>query len=238
MPRVELAAACGIVCPLAMKEVSSSNFGILIAFILPGFVVLWGASYFSETVRLWLSGTDSTTPTVGGFMYVTLASVAAGMTASTVRWAVIDSIHRWTGLPQPAWDFSRLQENLTAYTVLNDIHYKFYQFHGNAEVALVFVYLARRVHLGFFAAPLDLIDAGFLMLAVILFIGSRDTLAKYYSRVSQLLGDGTSQNGIGPVTLERQRLRRAPLASGSHRGPHNPLIQSSSKNRSSLSLGR
>ncbi|OGJ64555.1 hypothetical protein A3C37_02130 [Candidatus Peribacteria bacterium RIFCSPHIGHO2_02_FULL_53_20] len=46
-----------------MKEVSSSNFGLLIAFLLPGFAVLWGASYFSETVALWLSG-SGTTPTV------------------------------------------------------------------------------------------------------------------------------------------------------------------------------
>ena len=130
-----------------MKEVSSSNFGLLIAFLLPGFVVVWGASYFSETIALRLSGSGAT-PTVGGFMYVTLASVAAGVTVSTVRWAVIDTLHRWTGLPQPHWDFSRLQDNVAAYNVLNEIHYKFYQFHGNLLIALLFVYVARRVHLG------------------------------------------------------------------------------------------
>src|SRR5437763_832294 len=117
-------------CVRFMKEVTSSNFGLLIAFLLPGFTSLWGASYFSETVGHWLSDAG-TTPTVGGFMYVTLASVAAGVTVSTVRWAVLDTIHRWTGLPQPAWDFSRLQDNVVAYNVLNEIHYKYYQFHGN-----------------------------------------------------------------------------------------------------------
>ena len=104
----------GGILHLPMIEVSSSNFGLLIAFPLPGFVVLWGAGYFSETVRVWLSTSGDSAPTVGGFMYVTLASVAAGVTVSTVRWAIIDTIHRWTGLPPPTWDFSRLQENVAA----------------------------------------------------------------------------------------------------------------------------
>ncbi len=171
-----------------MKELSSSSFGLIIAFLIPGFMVLWGVSYFSETVRVWLAASSDSAPTVGGFMYVTFASVAAGMTASTVRWAVIDTIHRWTGLAQPDWDFSRLQENVAAYNVLNEIHYKYYQFHGNAEVALVFVYFARRIHLGFLMAPIGWLDVGFVVLAIILFVGSRDTLRKYYSRVNQVLG--------------------------------------------------
>jgi hypothetical protein len=151
-------------------------------------MVLWGLSYFSTTVRLWLAGAAGTTPTIGGFMFVTLASVAAGVTVSTVRWLVIDTIHRWTGLPPPAWDFTRFQDNVAAYNVLNDIHYKFYQFHANSLMALIFVYTARRTHQGLFTAPVGLFDLGFALLSVILFIGSRDTLAKYYARVSQLLG--------------------------------------------------
>ena len=84
-----------------MKEVSTSNFGLLIAFVLPGFTALWGAAYISPVLRSWLVGSGMTGPTVGGFLYVTLASVAAGLTVSTVRWAVIDTIHHWTGLTQP-----------------------------------------------------------------------------------------------------------------------------------------
>lgn len=172
-----------------MNEVSSHNFGHLIAFLLPGFTALWGISYFSETVRRWLTESGTTTPTVGGFLYITLASVAAGVTVSTVRWAVLDTIHRWTGLPPPRWDFSRFQDKVAAYIVLNEIHYKYYQFHGNVLVALLFLYIARRIHAGFLTAPFGWLDLGFAALSVILFVGSRDTLVKYYGRVSQLLGD-------------------------------------------------
>ncbi len=194
-----------------MNEVSSSNFGVLIAFLVPGFIVLWGMSYFSATVSLWLSGAG-TTPTVGGFMFVTLASVAAGVTISTVRWAVLDTIHRWTGLPPPKWDFSRLQDNIAAYNVLNDIHYKFYQFHGNALMALVFVYAARRIHDGIMTTPVGLFDVGFLILSVVLFVGSRDTLRKFYVRVSQLLGTRPSEHHKEPMLRFRPSQRLAPAA--------------------------
>ena len=179
-----------------MKQVSSGNFGLLIAFVLPGFIVLWGVSYFSATVRLWLSGAG-TTPTVGGFLFVTLASVAAGVTVSTVRWLVIDTIHHWTGIRQPSWDFARLQENVGAYNVLNDIHYKFYQFHANGLIALFIVYVARRTHYGIFTAPVGWFDLGFAFLSLVLFVGSRDLLRKYYARVSQLLGTLESASGPG-----------------------------------------
>jgi hypothetical protein len=66
-----------------MTEVSGKNFGFLIAYILPGFVRLWAISYFSPTVRAWLVSSSSAAgaATVGGFLYVTLASVGAGLAA-------------------------------------------------------------------------------------------------------------------------------------------------------------
>lgn len=213
-------------CRQFLKDVSPSNFGLLIGFLLPGFTVLWGLSYYSVTVSNWLSG-SSTTPSVGGFMYVTLASVAAGVTVSTVRWAVLDTVHRWTGLRQPAWDFSRLQDNVAAYNVLNEIHYKYYLFHGNHLVALLFLYGARRVRLGLFTASWGWVDAGFLLLSVVLFVGSRDTLHKYYSRVSQLLGSeaklerrGRGNRHPAPPLFEPTR----------EKGQHNLPAQRLSKN--------
>jgi hypothetical protein len=178
-----------------MKDVSNGNFGLLIAFLLPGFVVLWGVSYFSATVRFWLSGTGAT-PTVGGFLYVTLASVAAGVTVSTVRWLVIDTLHHHTGIPRPRWDFAKLPQAVPAFESMVEAHYRFYQFHANSLIALFFVYVARRIHQGIFTAPVGLFDVGFALLSIILFVGSRDTFTKYQARVSQFLG--TTQDSPCP----------------------------------------
>ncbi len=159
-----------------MREISSSNFGLLIAFVLPGFTALWGASYLFPVLSSWLVGADPSGPTVGGFLYVTLASVACGLTVSTVRWATIDWLHHRTGLARPNWDFSRLQNHFAAYKLLHEIHYKFYQFNGNSLTSVLFVFVARRIHLGLWPAAFEWFDAGLLLVAVVLYMGSRDTL--------------------------------------------------------------
>lgn len=175
-----------------MKEITSNNFGNLIAFLVPGIVVLWGASYFSPTISNWLAGSAESAPSIGAVMSSTLFSLAAGVTVSTVRWAVIDSIHAWTGLRAPEWDFSRLQDQVVAYNLLNEIHYKYYLFHANLLVALSFDFVCWRVHRGFFHEPLGLMDLAFIAVTSILFAGSRDTLRKYHRRMNQLFGSDSS----------------------------------------------
>ena len=66
-----------------MTDVSGRNFGLLIAYVLPGFVSLCGMAELSPNMKSWLvtgSMTNGVAPTVGGFLYLTLASVAAGLT--------------------------------------------------------------------------------------------------------------------------------------------------------------
>ena len=168
-----------------MNSISDRNFGLLIAYLLPGFTALWGISYFSETVDAWLKGTPTEGPTVGGFLYVTLASIAAGTTASAIRFHVIDRIHAWTGIRHPAWDFSKLRDSVAAYDVLIEIHYKYYKFHSNSLVALIVLYLSRQSAVRDWSLGLE--DLGFLVLAVIFFATSRDNLRKYYTRVAKVL---------------------------------------------------
>ncbi len=118
-----------------MKQVSSDNFGILIAYVLPGFVTLIGVSFFSETARAWLGSAPTNSPTVSGFLYVTLASIGAGRVVSTIRWLIIDTIHHRTGIPNRKWDYSVLNERFHAYQFLVSNQYRYYQFYGNVLVA-------------------------------------------------------------------------------------------------------
>ena len=172
-----------------MKDLTNGNFGILIAFVLPGAVALLGVSYFSPSVAAWLGSAASDAPTVGGFLYLTLAAVAAGLTASTVRWMVIDTIHHSTGIPRPQWDFSRFDQKVAGYDKLGEVHYRFYQFYGNVLVSLVFSWFCRRLALGFWSAPLEWSDLAFLVLGGIFFVGSRDTFRKYNQRLTMVLGE-------------------------------------------------
>ena len=172
---------------MAAQEHPLNDFGLLIAYVVPGFLALFGASYFSPEIRVWIGHPPADAPTLGGFLYMTIASVICGLTLSTVRWMVIDSIHHRTGIRRPAWDFSLFQKNLEAYKTLNEIHYRYYQFYGNSLLALIWLYCLRRASFGFWAAPLGWTDAGFALVIAVFFLGSRDTLQKFYARTDQLL---------------------------------------------------
>jgi hypothetical protein len=54
----------------------------------------------------WFSGVPENPPTIAGFLYVTLASTAGGVVVSAIRWAIIDTIHHWTGVAAPNWNFT------------------------------------------------------------------------------------------------------------------------------------
>jgi len=169
------------------QESSITNFGLVIAFLLPGFVALWGVGYASDVVHSWFGASPSNAPSVGGFLYVTLASVVAGLTVSTVRWLTIDTLHHRTGVPLPAWDFSRLQENIAAFDVLVEFHYRFYLFYANMVVAIVFTTAMRLLTMSSGPFSLDLTDAAAMVLALVFLAGSRDTLSKYYRRSEALM---------------------------------------------------
>lgn len=171
-----------------MGGVSNRNFGLVIAFVLPGFAALWGLSRVSSDVSFWLSGSGSGAgdPTVGGFCYVSLASLAAGMTVSAVRWLLVDTFLSCTGVRRPRWDDSMLVEKLEAFEALVENHYRYYQFYANTFVALAFSYAVWR--LPSTAHFLALHDVGVLFLLGVFLAGSRDALRKYYCRSAALLG--------------------------------------------------
>jgi hypothetical protein len=125
---------------------------------------------------------------VGGFLYVTLASVAAGMTVNAVRWLLVDTLHHITGIARPRWDFGKLQSNIAAFDLIVEHQYRHYQFYSGTCLALVFVDVMRHLSLGHLHAFVDSFDLATFVAAIIFFITSRDTYRKYILRGNMFLG--------------------------------------------------
>lgn len=168
-----------------MQGVTNDNFGPLIAYLVPGLVVLLGVSPFSPMVQGWFAAAPDAQPSIGGFLYLTISSVAVGMTVSAVRWALIDTLHRCTGLSMPPLDFSYLGRNVNAFRLLIEIHYRHYQFYANMFVATGITYGCYRVRLASWAYGWP--DVVFVAVQAVFLLTSRDTLKKYYQRSYQLL---------------------------------------------------
>ncbi len=175
-----------------MSDISSRNFGLLIAYLIPGFILIWGLGQWSPDVAAWLAGADGAGPTIGGFLIISVASIAAGMTASAIRWALIDTIHHATGLTRPQWRDVFLHERIKAYQWLVENHYRYYQFHANSLIALIIAHVFWRISTPFGPSSSWWIDASFVFIDVVFFLTSRNTLERYYRRTADLLSDATS----------------------------------------------
>lgn len=169
-----------------MQSISNANFGPLIAYLVPGATALWGISEFSPTIRSWFAVTPANSPTISGFLYLTVAALAVGMTITAIRWAIVDRLHAVTGLRPPDLNFSQLAGRVDAFALLIDIHYRHYQCYANMSVATLVAYLCHRIASGAMLS-LGAIDLGFVALEGVFLMTSRDTLRKYYARTQQLL---------------------------------------------------
>ena len=128
------------------------------------------------------------------------------MTVSTIRWMVLDTIHHFTGIRRPDFDYARLEENIHAFDLLVRHHYDYYKFNANSLVAVTFTYLAHRTATGFWTKPMNWTEALVFLLGLVLFVVSRDNLKIYYRRVQMSLGSrvqeppGTRNDLASPQT--------------------------------------
>jgi len=168
-------------------NMSNNQFGLIVAYLLPGFIGLAGIAPFVPLVAAWLKPGSYAEASLGPPIYAVLAAATIGMIVSCFRWLVIDQIHHWTGVKAPVWDDSRLEDRLSAFSYLVENHYRYYQFLANTLVAVLFAYSIDRwiTNSSALGAGTDL---GVFILCVVLFAGSRDSLAKYYERTTRLIG--------------------------------------------------
>lgn len=164
------------------EQLTARNFGLVIAYLVPGFTVVWAAAFHSETVAAWIGQAEQAR--VGGFLFVTLASVGAGMVLSALRWALVDSLHHLTGVRSGAFDDFRLAERLPYYIWIVENHYRYHQFYGQMLLALLFAHVMWRTG---GATPAGFgIDLALLGTDLVLLAGSRNALQRYYRRTESL----------------------------------------------------
>lgn len=171
-----------------MSDVTRQNFGFLIAYVLPGFVACCGAAIWFPGIWSVLNPNGIPAAGVEGTFLVSVASLAAGMAISSLRWLLVDTLHHRTGLVRPRWDDANLPERLEAFAAIVDDHYRYYQFNANMAIALPIVYVAWRTRqpTPFHASAWT--DAAFLLAELVFLATSRDNLQKYYARAARLLG--------------------------------------------------
>jgi hypothetical protein len=174
-------------CGQDVDGLSHRNFGLLIAYVLPGFTVLFGVSFVSPTTLSWLTSAETAEgPGVGGFLFAFIFSVGAGVTTSAVRWLLLDRFHRMTGVKRTELDLSGLEDKSHSFNRVVEDHYRYYEFYGGMLIATSFTYVVWRFQQA--NAALRGSDAVFIIIELVFVLASRDALQNYYGRAARVLG--------------------------------------------------
>jgi hypothetical protein len=154
-------------------DITSTSFGLLIAYLLPGLVTLFGLSYWVPQLRGLFNAFVSGGSNLGLFLLLALISIAASLQVTLVRWAVFEELicKRYKLGPQDFKDM-RDEGRFNAFRGAVDEHYRYHQFWGCMAVAfpIVFIGWARESHIfsnfwsGLFVVLLFLVLEGLTVL--------------------------------------------------------------------------
>jgi hypothetical protein len=116
---------------------------------------------------------------------VTLASLGAGILMNCLRRLLVDPLHHWTGIARRDWSYAALDEKVAAIEFLIANQFRYYQFYGNMFVSAAIAFAAMEVGSPSWSWSRIV---GFIVLEVVLWFGSRETLSGYYRRLHEVLG--------------------------------------------------
>jgi len=118
-----------------VKDVSSTTFGFVIAFLLPGFAGMFGISFFVSPVQQLFSQFIDAESNVGRFLLMILCSLVVGLEVSGIRWLVFE---KWLcgKYKRDESKYRRLGDDskLAAFRAAVDENYRYHQFWGGMAV--------------------------------------------------------------------------------------------------------
>ena len=135
---------------LPFRDLLAENFGMLIAYVVPGLAALWAVSLWDPGIRAWVSAASALDSTIGGFLVLILSALGAGMVVQALRFVVFEQLlpssrrarTRWPFLRAPKYSHAARKdpEVRAALREITDQHYRYYQCHGGLACALLIVF--------------------------------------------------------------------------------------------------
>jgi hypothetical protein len=124
-----------------MKDITSTSFGYIIAFLLPGLLALYALGYWSSGVRDLLQPALRADATVGPSVILILVALGTGLLVSALRFFIFEkflcSRHHF-----PRDMFKKLsgENKLLSFRAVVDEHYRYHQFYGGCAVSATILY--------------------------------------------------------------------------------------------------
>jgi hypothetical protein len=174
-----------------MKDVTSTSFGLLIAFLLPGLVGFYSLTYWSTGVTNVFNTFLTASSNVGLFFLVISGGLVIGLQVTLIRWLVYERLLCKSVQLKPS-DFVKLgadESKLNAFRAAADEQYRYHQFWGGMSIVLPILFV------GWFSDSLcalswlgrSLAIAAFLLIELLTIYGAKVGFELYVTRAKQIL---------------------------------------------------
>jgi hypothetical protein len=133
-----------------VRDLVAENFGIVVAYVVPGGVALLAGMYASPGLKGWVSQAAGEATTFGGFLILVTVALGLGMIVQAARFFFFERFLTWRRLPgssrikdrypdlfreRASHSTRREPEVRAAFRELSEAHYRFYQCHGGLFIA-------------------------------------------------------------------------------------------------------
>jgi hypothetical protein len=126
-----------------MKDVTSTSFGLLIAFFLPGLVGFYSLGFWFLSIRMTFNTFLTAESNVGLFLLVSAGCIVSGLQVSLIRWIIFEKL-LCRSIRFDESDFEGLgkdEAKLSAFRACADEHYRYNQFWGGMFVVLPVLFI-------------------------------------------------------------------------------------------------
>jgi hypothetical protein len=177
-----------------MKDVTSTSFGLVIAFFLPGLAAFYSLCYWSSRVDQLFKTFLTTDSNVSLFLLVIAAAVTMGLQITLVRWLLFEILICRSQKFGPSF-FKKLgtdENRLVAFKAVVDEHYRYHQFWGGMCIVIPgFV-------VGWLRESWNTLTFGQVTWTIIVFVlcevltgcAAYDAYKRYSTRAKEILGGG------------------------------------------------
>lgn len=173
-----------------MKDITSTSFGFIIAFLLPGLVGLYGVAFWSPPTRQILRTFLTVQSNVGLFLLAILAALIIGLLVTAFRALIFERWFHNLDHLDPA-DFAGLatEAKLVAFRAAIDEHYRYHQFWGGMTVVMPVSYVGwiKESWNALSAASILLTFVVFMVVEVVSAWAAVDAYQRFVARAGRIL---------------------------------------------------
>jgi len=120
-----------------MKDVTSTSFGYVIAFLLPGLSALACLPFWSTDAKIEWAEFSKAQNNVGLFLLFLLAGLTCGLQVTVLRWVLFEKVFcRGRRLPDDQFQVLENEAKLAAFRAVAEEHYRYHQFWGGMAIVL------------------------------------------------------------------------------------------------------